>query len=98
MKRVKILIISGALVAATAIAMGNNASQEKTADKLNVEVPKNSKNEHEKGTCWRSITVSTNPNKTVLYYVGNGECIRLPGKKTMFSRRGECCRILFPKK
>ena len=98
MKRVKILIASGTLVVATAIAIGNNTSKEQSADKPLVQRNVEDNSGHEKGTCWKSITVSTDPNETVLYYQGDGKCIRLPGKKTKFAKRGDCCRIFFPKK
>jgi len=92
MKRVKILIASGAMVVATATAIDNNVSQEQFADTLLVQKEVNAKIEHE-GICWKTVRSAPNTKKTVLIYQGEGrQPIRIPGRRTLFSQRGDCCK------
>ena len=90
MNRVKILIMSGAFVAATATATGNIVSQEQSAERKNVETVANVKNAPEKKICWKSINSKARKGKTVMYC---GTCTQLAGKRTLFSLPGRTAKF-----
>ena len=86
MKRIKILIVLGAFVAATATTTGNVVLKEQSADGKNVETLTDVKNKPDKkGICWKSIRMTKKEGKTVMYC---GTCTQLSGKRAWYSLPG----------